>query len=90
MHRQAFATVCENPEQVDPTPFNAKAVDEVGKRWRTLGPTSRASDRGSVIEDGVTGSGKNGLKTILNILKSICKDVHDFEHGLATILDQVE
>lgn len=86
---QAFTTVCENPEQVDPTPFKAKAVDEVGKRWRSLGPTAGTSDRANAIEDGATGSGKNGLKTILNILKSICKDVHDFEHGLAVILDKV-
>ena len=79
----------ENPELVDPTPFNAKAVDEVGKKWRSLGPGATGG-RGDDAVDGGPGGGpsKNGLKTILNILKSICKDVSDFEHGLAAIIER--
>ncbi len=82
--------MCENPEQVDPTPFAAKAVDEIGKRWRSLGPSAVSDGRPQATEHHATKSGltKNGLKTILNILKGICKDVHDFEQGLAEILDR--
>ena len=94
--RQAFAAVCADPEQVDPTPFRAKAVDEIGKRWRTLG--SGGSPDGKAAAPAAPGAhppaapgtpaSKNGLKTILNILKSICRDAHDFEQGLSLVLDK--
>ena len=86
--------MCENPEQVDPTPFNAKAGDEVGKRWRSLGvagntdANTHKAAAASSEDNAARNQGKNGLKTIINILKHICSDVHDFEQGLARILDQ--
>ena len=85
---QAFLAVSEDPELVDPTPFNAKAVDEVGKRWRALGPGVGGGKGEDSAEVQGNGPSKNGLKTILNILKSICKDVSDFEQGLAAIIDR--
>ena len=86
--------MCADPEQVDPTPFRAKAVDEIGKRWRTLGsggPDGKAAPASSgILPPPAPGSpaSKNGLKTILNILKSICRDAHEFEQGLSLVLDK--
>jgi hypothetical protein len=66
-------------------------VDDVGKKWRALGP----SVGGHSIPEGPTGGmddteggSRNGLKTILNILKGICKDVQAFEQGLDFILEK--
>ncbi|GAX76203.1 hypothetical protein CEUSTIGMA_g3647.t1 [Chlamydomonas eustigma] len=89
--RSAFHAVCENPEHVDPTPFAARAVDDVGKKWRALGPSVGGPSMPEIPTGGVDdmeGGSRNGLKTILNILKGICRDVQDFEQGLNAILEK--
>jgi hypothetical protein len=81
---KAMETICENPEGVDPVPFASKAADDLGnKRWRGIGsmagaPAQPSGGGGAGGEGEGEGGGKamgskNGLKSILTIIRAICK-----------------
>ncbi|KAG1657376.1 hypothetical protein FOA52_007575 [Chlamydomonas sp. UWO 241] len=83
----ALSMVCESSDNLDPTPFAPKAAEgQDQRRWRILQSVSvPAGDARNADGKGP----RSSLKTLLNVIKGICRDVVDFEQGLSTVLDSV-